>query len=115
MTGEIGFQGLGKIFSITFQPKKIGEAKIDFTDAEILASDGEGTDITAGKSGVIYSIIETKQQPSYDFNDDNKVNIVDVSILVSHWNSDTNLQYDLNGNGKVDLTDLSILISRMWK
>lgn len=113
--GREGFQSNGKILTIVFKPKKIGDTAIDFTNAQILAADGQGTDITGDKSGITYSITETKQQPSYDLNGDNKVSIIDISILVSHWGDTDNLQYDLNDNGKVDLTDLSILISKMGK
>jgi len=114
LTGEAGFQGMGEIFTITFKPKKIGEAKIDFTNAEILASDGKGTNITGKKNGMVYSIIDSKRQV-YDFNNDGKVTAVDISILLSHWGTRGASKYDLNNDSRVSLIDLSILISRMGK
>jgi chitodextrinase len=48
-----------------------------------------------------------------DLNSDGKVNITDLSIMLSHWNS-TGVpvsQGDVNADGKVNLTDLSILLS----
>ena len=113
--GQDGFYGNGKILTIVFKSKKTGEAKIDFTEAMILAADSQGTDVTGEEKGITYFITETPRQPSYDLNGDNKINIVDVSILVSHWSSADNPQYDINNDGKVNLTDLSILISRMGK
>ncbi len=48
-----------------------------------------------------------------DLNGDGKVNITDLSIMLSHWNA-TGVpvsQGDVNADGKVNLTDLSILLS----
>jgi subtilisin family serine protease len=46
-----------------------------------------------------------------DINNDGKVNITDLSILLSNWNENT-ASADLNSSGKVDLTDLSILLTK---
>lgn len=45
-----------------------------------------------------------------DLNSDNKVNITDLSILLSNWGK-TGVPADLNNSGKVDITDMSILLS----
>jgi len=113
--GQDGFYGNGRILTIVFKSKKTGEAKIDFAEAMVLAADSQGTDITGEKKGMTYSVTETPRQPSYDLNGDNKINVVDVSILIYHWGNTDNPQYDINNDGKVNLTDLSILISRMGK
>jgi subtilisin family serine protease len=44
-----------------------------------------------------------------DLNGDNKVNLTDLSVLLSNYNT-TNTVADINKSGKVDLTDLSILL-----
>jgi chitodextrinase len=48
-----------------------------------------------------------------DLNGDGVVNIVDLSILLSHWGNThaTASQGDLNGDGVVNIVDLSILLS----
>ncbi len=49
-----------------------------------------------------------------DLNGDGRVNITDLSILLTNWNK-TGVpasQGDINGSGKVDITDLSILLSK---
>jgi hypothetical protein len=48
-----------------------------------------------------------------DFNDDGKVNITDMSIMLTHYatTGDTVAQGDLSGDGKVTILDLSIFIS----
>lgn len=52
-----------------------------------------------------------------DLNGNGKVDIADLSILLSHWGQ-TGVpvtQGDVNGSGKVELTDLSILLSNWGK
>jgi hypothetical protein len=49
--------------------------------------------------------------PVGDLNGDCRVNINDLSILLSNWGSTTNAVSDLNHNGVVDVFDLSILLS----
>lgn len=46
-----------------------------------------------------------------DINGDGSINIFDLSIILSRWNS-LNKASDLNGSGRVDIFDLSILLSR---
>jgi chitodextrinase len=46
-----------------------------------------------------------------DLNNDGVVDIFDLSIMLSNWNSTTTPQYDLNANGTVDIFDLSILLT----
>lgn len=49
-----------------------------------------------------------------DLNGDNKVNLTDLSLLLSAWGK-ADTKADLNKNGKVDLPDLSILLSNWGK
>lgn len=45
-----------------------------------------------------------------DINGDHKVNLLDLSVLLSHWNKTGS--GDFNNNGKVDIFDLSVILSR---
>jgi hypothetical protein len=45
-----------------------------------------------------------------DLNGDGKVDIFDLSILLSNWGS-TGGVADINKDGKVDIFDLSVLLS----
>ncbi len=49
-----------------------------------------------------------------DINHDNKIDIQDLSYLLSHWNTNDVLA-DLNHDGKVNVTDLSGLLSNWGK
>ena len=45
-----------------------------------------------------------------DLNDDNRVDITDLSILLYNWGKPTNARADYNKDGKVDIIDFSILL-----
>lgn len=47
-----------------------------------------------------------------DINGDGSVGILDLSILLSTWDSTTDLRADLNSSGRVDILDLSTLLSK---
>ena len=49
-----------------------------------------------------------------DINNDNTVNLTDLSLLLSKWNG-TDSNTDINGDGKINLTDLSLLLSNWNK
>ncbi|MBI2596056.1 hypothetical protein HYW46_04975 [Candidatus Daviesbacteria bacterium] len=49
-----------------------------------------------------------------DINGDNKVDIIDLSVLLSHWLG-TDTSSDINKDGKVGIIDLSILLSNWLK
>jgi len=78
--------------------------------SETLASDN-----TIKRSGFSQSVgfyVGTKELTdvvSSDINSDDKVNIVDFSILLFNWNTDE-VTCDFNRDGKVNLTDFSIML-----
>jgi hypothetical protein len=48
-----------------------------------------------------------------DINQDGKVDILDISLVIGKWNQTTSLgRRDVNSDGKVDALDLSLLITR---
>ena len=52
---------------------------------------------------------------SADLNGDGKVNLSDLSILLSNYGKPGGAKGDLNGDGTVNLSDLSILLSNFGK
>ena len=49
-----------------------------------------------------------------DLNKDGKVNVFDLSILLSNWKK-TKAEYDLNGDASIGIFDLSIMLSNWTK
>lgn len=105
-----GVTGSAQILTIRFQPKQLGEAVIDFEDASVLAHDGRGTELL-GKQRDIAFFIRPSDRPSPDLNDDNRVNISDISRLLSRVGTDE-AAYDLDGSGAVDAGDIRLMVSR---
>jgi hypothetical protein len=73
------------------------------------------TGITTQYSGfTFYGVGQAVQRTlNSDLNRDGKVNLVDFSILLFHWNTDggrSDPPADINQDGRVTLTDFSILI-----
>lgn len=58
-----GFTGVGEVFRISFLTKELGQAKVYFGNAKILANDARGTDIFSLSSGGTYSITEAVVAP----------------------------------------------------
>lgn len=53
-----------------------------------------------------------------DLNSDNKIDVLDLSILLSNWNpigTTNSVVADINKDGKVDVLDLSVLLSNWGK
>jgi len=61
----------------------------------------------------VYVGVGTKPSPDFcrrsDLNNDSKVNLVDFSILLYHWNSSDAIA-DINMDGRVNLTDFSVML-----
>ncbi len=68
--------------------------------------------------------IQTTISPTYtpvgnpkpgDTNDDNIINIQDLSFVLSNWNKNDVPRADFNMNGTVEISDLSLLLSNWGK
>lgn len=109
-----GFAGsAGQVLNVSFRVKGAGVAIIDIKDAQVLANDGLGTNILAQVVPANLTLVPPVSQTNpVDFNGNGKVDISDVSILISHWGTSKDLRFDLNQDGRVDIKDLSILMSK---
>ncbi len=66
--------------------------------------------LAAGTLGVLIIFSSRAASPVGDINGDGKIDILDLSTLLSKWGT-TDASSDLNSSGSVDITDLSILMS----
>ena len=64
-----------------------------------------------GSASTSSSTASATTRKTADINGDGKVDIFDLSILLTRWGS-SNVAADLNSSGIVDIFDLSILLSR---
>ncbi len=60
-----GFQGgTGTVVTVSLRALKPGSGRIDFVSGQVLANDGQGTNVTQGTYGAGFEIVEaTKQKP----------------------------------------------------
>ncbi len=97
------------LFSMNKQGRK---SNIIQTSFSIPVSDPPGaiSQIEVGGFELLFQNQDCSSNP--DLNHDNKINLVDFSILIYRWNSN-DCEADLNGDGKVDLADFNILLG-IW-
>lgn len=98
---------------ITFKPKATasGTAQANFATSSEVMSSITNTNILTQRNGGTYTIQVAKQG---DLNNDNAVDVKDLSILLVNWQS-TNAVADINKDGKVDVKDLSIMLVNWMK
>src|SRR4029078_1078460 len=60
---------------------------------------------------VIYKSFSVNPKLAGDCNNDNVVNVTDLSTLLSNYNSSTNLTCDFNSDHIINILDLSVVLS----
>lgn len=100
----------GTVLTITFRVLKSGKATISLKDGQILAANGEGTNIYSG-SNALTLYTRDQGRPSPDINDDGVLSLNDVNTLYLKTFRTYDGRYDLNGDAKVNWNDVKFLIS----
>jgi hypothetical protein len=119
------------VATITFKALTAGTASVIFTNSSVV-SNITNTNVLKSSTNASYSILAPTPTPTAtptptipptptpvpfktgDINHDNKIDVQDLSYLLSHWNSSDTLS-DLNHDGKVNTFDLSILLTNWGK
>lgn len=99
----------GNILTITMRIKKEGKATVTMRDTQLLASNGEGTNIISG-SGVLALYAHNPSVASPDVNGDGTLTIADANTLYLKTFRTYDAHYDLNNDGKVSWADVKFLI-----
>lgn len=103
-----GYRGMaGRLFTVKMQKKGRGAAEVDFRDAELLANDGESTNVTGESEPLILDDIESTPAALCDADSD----VANLSALLVQWAEEPD-RCDQNRDGSLDLTDLSIYFSK---
>lgn len=117
---QIGKGFLGDTFSVTASssPSGVWSAELDTKNLsagtyEINARSRPTQNVASRSSSPVYLGVGAEPSPDLtrktDMNGDAKINLVDFSILLTHWNT-SNTTADINGDGTVNLADFSILL-----
>lgn len=102
----------GMILVTTFRALKAGKTTISMKDGQLLAANGEGTNIISG-SNVLTLYIRDQGKVSPDVNEDGTLSIADINALYLKTFRSYDAHYDLNGDGKVSWADVKLLIELM--
>ena len=109
-----GFRGDGNVITILFHARGTGWGSVGFSGASVLANDGKGTNVLEGtRAGAFF--IQEPPEKFPDLNDDNRVDLSDLAILISHWRENYDSRYDINNDGQIGLRDAAILISSLGR
>lgn len=100
----------GTVFTIQFRAAKVGKARIRVEDGELLAKNGEGTNILSGQNGITIYVREAGYA-SPDINKDGALSISDVNSLYLKTFGDYNAEYDINHDGRLNWNDVTTLVS----
>lgn len=100
----------GTVFTAQFHAIKSGKVKFKVEDGQLLAKNGEGTNILSGQhSTTIY--VREAGYPSPDINEDGTLSISDINALYLKTFGDYKPEYDINNDKEVNWGDVTTLVS----
>lgn len=100
----------GEVFTINFRALKTGKVYLGLKNGELLANNGEGTNVHSGNNSLtIY--VRAQGLPSPDVNGDGALSISDINDVYLRSFRAYDEKYDINGDKKVDWGDVRALIN----
>lgn len=100
----------GNVITITFRAQAEGKAIISMKDGQLLAADGEGTNVLSGGTPLTL-YVRAAGKPSPDVNGDGIFSVNDINSLYLRTFRFYDAKYDFNGDKKVNWPDVMELVS----
>jgi hypothetical protein len=100
----------GNIFVAKFRALKPGKSIISLENGQLLAADGEGTNVIQ-RTKSISIFVREPNMPSPDVNGDGELTIGDVNSLYLKTFRNYDRNHDINADGNVNWSDVRELIS----
>ncbi len=100
----------GPVFVVNFHAAKPGKVVVSLKDGELLANNGEGTNVLSGANTITF-YVRAQGAASPDVNGDGVLSIGDVNSLYLKTFRAYDAKYDMNGDGKVDWGDVKSVLS----
>lgn len=128
---KAGLIGTGTALTLTVRAKRSGHTIISITDADLYASDGEGTPVDSNVRSYTLVVLEPSASaavstvelsapeilklapPIPDLDESGKVTFVDISIMITRIVLPYAPRFDLDQDGSIGLTDLSIVLTNL--
>jgi hypothetical protein len=99
----------GDVLTVNFRVLKEGKLTLAIRDGQLLANDGDGTNVISGSNTLsLYAHDAGKASP--DTNGDGVLSIADVNTLYLKTFREYDEQFDLNSDMKVNWLDVKLLI-----
>jgi hypothetical protein len=101
-----GPNGSGLLATITFSPQAEGESALHLQSVQVTNTVPE--EIAVGQQDGQVTVLQTIPG---DLDGDCDVDVMDIMIVASHWNSsegdpDYDARYDMDGDGDIDIVDI---------
>ena len=96
----------GTLLTITFEVVAIKVSTLSLT--EVVLASGSGTQLPVMTEDA--EIVEP-MRPAWDVNKDGVVNILDLTLVASHFGERGDIAADVNGDGVVNILDLTLVAS----
>lgn len=102
--------GETQLATVKVLAKEVGLVNLDLLKASLLSNDGQATEIIEELNNLSLMIVDQANLPSLDLNNDEVISIKDLSIFIANFKDSYQTIYDLNQDGKINMIDLSILV-----
>ena len=109
---EGGVSGEGTLLSVTFTAKANGESRLSLRKFQAGSSLGE---TIPSRPPDIVITVEARAYPSWDVNQDGRVNIQDLILVAQHLGEDASVdpKSDVNGDGTINVLDLVVVAQHL--
>ncbi len=94
----------GTLLTITFEVVAIKASTLSLT--EVVLASGSGTELLVMTQN---AEIVAPMRPAWDVNQDGVVNILDLTLVASHFGEKGDIAADVNGDGVVNILDLTLV------
>ncbi len=100
-----GVNGTGRLLSVTFTAKAVGETRVTFSNFQ---AGNRRSEVIPANTPEIIVTIEDSAFPAWDINQDGHVNVLDLIQVAQHFGStvSANHKSDMNGDGVINVLDL---------
>ncbi|MDE0481419.1 MAG: cohesin domain-containing protein [Candidatus Poribacteria bacterium] len=107
-----GVSGTGRLLSVVFVAKAVGEAQITLTNQYAGSSDLEVIPLSISEFVIT---VEERVYPPWDVNQDGAVNILDLMHVAQYLREDAsvNPQSDVDGDGTIGILDLIVVAQQI--
>ena len=99
----------GPVFVVNFHAVKSGKVVVGLKDGELLANNGEGTNVLSGANTLTF-YVRAQGAASPDMNADGVLSLSDVNSLYLKTFRAYDAKYDVNSDGKVDWSDVKVVL-----